>query len=117
MNERELDILDSLFVTRDTGRSASTNHQLWLRPMDVGGRDGSHHSATLRNLVRRGWANAYKRHAIYCSVGMTERQRWDAGSSTWIVTDGHPPAPCRCKGSIVYHISPRALRFCYERIE
>lgn len=26
----------------------------WIRPMDAGGRNGSHHSATLRKLVKRG---------------------------------------------------------------
>lgn len=26
----------------------------WLRPMDMGGRDGSHHSSTLRTLIRKG---------------------------------------------------------------
>lgn len=28
----------------------------WMRPMDVGGRDASHHSATLAQLVRKGLA-------------------------------------------------------------
>lgn len=29
---------------------------LWLRPMDIGGHDASHHSATLAQCVRHGWA-------------------------------------------------------------
>ncbi len=28
----------------------------WVRPMDLGGKDGSHHSATLAKFVRHGWA-------------------------------------------------------------
>lgn len=28
----------------------------WLRPMDIGGRDASHHSETLAQLVRKGLA-------------------------------------------------------------
>lgn len=30
--------------------------ELWLRPMDVGGTDGSHHSRTLAQLARKGLA-------------------------------------------------------------
>lgn len=116
MTERELEVMDALYSLRGFG-SNSPDHSSWARPMDVGGHDGSHHSATLRSLARRGWAYMHKLHAIYCSVGMTERQRWDHDTSRWIVTDGHPPAPCRCKGSIRYHISRRALLFCYERTE
>lgn len=33
----------------------------WLRPMDVGGRDGSHHSDTLARLVKRGLAERQPR--------------------------------------------------------
>lgn len=33
----------------------------WARPMDVGGRDCSHHSRTLSKLVRLGYAEARRR--------------------------------------------------------
>lgn len=33
----------------------------WVRPMDVGGRDASHHSATLNKLVRLGLAERKRR--------------------------------------------------------
>lgn len=107
MNARQAEVLDSMLYQRDA----------WARPMDIGGRDGSHHSATLRQLARRGWVLAKKLHSISCWFGTTKRSDWDADQCKWIETDGHPPAPCRCKGSITYHISRRALLFCYERIE
>lgn len=31
-----------------------THDRHWFRPMDIGARDGSHHSATLARLVKRG---------------------------------------------------------------
>ena len=37
--------------------------QRWLRPMAVGGRDASHHSATLAALVRKGLAERKHRGA------------------------------------------------------
>lgn len=35
----------------------------WLRPMDLGGRDGSYHSAALARMVKRGWVERENRHA------------------------------------------------------
>ena len=35
----------------------------WLRPMDVGGRNGSHHSATLTKLWARGLVERQQRSA------------------------------------------------------
>ncbi len=29
---------------------------VWFRPLDLGGGDGTHHSQTLRRLVKKGWA-------------------------------------------------------------
>jgi hypothetical protein len=40
----------------------------WVRPMDIGGRDSSHHSATLRKLVRYGLVEQ-KRHYVGLSGG------------------------------------------------
>jgi hypothetical protein len=34
---------------------------LWLRPMDIDGRDGSHHSDTLARLIKRGLAERQSR--------------------------------------------------------
>lgn len=36
----------------------------WVRPMDIGGSDGSHHSATLKRLIRRGIVERKKRGTI-----------------------------------------------------
>lgn len=51
MNERERELLVELkswLDDTDHGRKG------WVTPMQVGGRDSSHHSATLRTLVGRG---------------------------------------------------------------
>lgn len=44
MTERQFTILRDL------------DDERWMRPMDVGGRDASHHSATMAQLVRKGLA-------------------------------------------------------------
>ena len=48
----------------------------WVRPMDVGGRDSSHHSATLRKLVRYGLAEQ-ERHYRGVSSGHWRYRRMD----------------------------------------
>lgn len=62
----------------------------WMRPMDMGGRDGSHHSATLAALVRK---------------GLVERKvRWRGvrGSYLYRITEAGSAANqqvrCRCGG-------------------
>ena len=37
---------------------AENRPQKWVRPMDVGGSDGSHHSGTLAKLVKLGYAES-----------------------------------------------------------
>jgi hypothetical protein len=94
LSDRQRGVLDSLAVFGG-----------WARPMDVGARDGSHHSATLSRLARRGRAERKKIHAIYCYNGSTSRQK--LVGSRWIVTDGHPPSTrCCCRGSCRYRITP-----------
>lgn len=61
----------------------------FLRPMDVGGRDGSHHSATLAALAKRGLVDRKKLHAIHCPHGSRR-------------SDGTLSTRCRCKGSCTY---------------
>jgi len=97
---RERDVLSSLV---HQPRSA------WLRPMDVGGRDGSHHSATLRQLVAMGLVERKKLHSIYCYYGSTQRKQ--LVDNRWVYTDGHPPSTkCCCKGSCRYRATPRARK-------
>lgn len=93
ISDRQLDVLDALAAYGD-----------WARPMDIGARDGSHHSATLSGLARRGLAERKKLHAIYCYNGSTQRQK--LVNNRWVVTDGHPPSTaCCCKGSCRYKIT------------
>ena len=60
----------------------------WVRPMDIGGRDGSHHSATLTRLASRGLAERKKIHAIYCYFGTMHQ--------------GKTVTRCCCKGHCRY---------------
>lgn len=93
ISDRQLDVLEALAVYGD-----------WARPMDVGARDGSHHSATLSQLARHGLADRKKLHAIYCYNGSTQRQK--LVDNRWVVTEGHPPSTaCCCKGSCRYKIT------------
>lgn len=48
----DLDNMDSVF--------------LWWRPMDLGGRDGSHHAKTLAALSRKGLVERYDRSMAVC---------------------------------------------------
>ena len=94
ISDRQRDVLRSLAAYGD-----------WAQPMDVGGRDGSHHSATLGQLARHGLAARKKLHAIYCYNGSTQRQK--LVDNRWVITDGHPPSQkCCCKGSCRYKITP-----------
>lgn len=73
--------------------------------MDIGARDGSHHSYTLSTLARHGLIERKKLHAIYCYHGSTQRQQ--LVDNRWVYTDGHPPSTkCCCKGSCRYKITP-----------
>jgi hypothetical protein len=93
ISDRQLDVLDTLAVYGD-----------WARPMDVGARDGSHHSATLSQLASKGLAERKKLHAIYCYNGSTQRQA--LVDNRWVVTDDHSPSTaCCCKGSCRYKIT------------
>ena len=52
-------------LRRATERNAGPGRNGWVRPMDIGGRNGSHHSATLSRLVKLGFAEERRR---CCSV-------------------------------------------------
>lgn len=55
VSKREIEVLRAVYECRD--RPALCNAKVspgWARPQDCGGRDGSHHSATLRRLFGRG---------------------------------------------------------------
>jgi len=70
----------------------------WMRPMDVGGRNGSHHSATLAQLTRLGLAERNKS----CHCGPGSRREIE------LIDKGIKPLwPwCRCKGSCRYRRTP-----------
>lgn len=68
----------------------------WQRPMDIGGRDGSHHSATLTRLAKRGLVERMKLHATYCYFGSLHL--------------GKRVQRCCCKGSCRYRRTPAGRR-------
>lgn len=98
LTPRQLDVLDSLKV-----------FGAWARPMDIGARDSSHHSATLSGLAGHGLIERKKLHAIYCYNGSTSRKKLI--DNRWIITNDHPPSTaCCCKGSCRYKITPAGRR-------
>lgn len=77
LTERDLEIL--------CGLSAGG----WLRPLDLGGTDGSHHSATLTKLARKGMAQFKQRGAINPPAGENGRRQgiFGRGSLVYRITD------------------------------
>ena len=54
LTDNQVDVLDAFTAWPEP---------TWLRPMDLGGRNGSHHSNTLRRLAARGWVEMRRRAA------------------------------------------------------
>jgi hypothetical protein len=69
MTEKEQEILDAL-----PGRD-------WWRPMDLGGHDGSHHSGTLRRLVKKGLVKRRRRGTLMNMLG-SHRGSWEYSRAT-----------------------------------
>lgn len=69
----------------------------WLRPMDLGARDQSHHTTTLKQLIAKGYAerklrgsllNDLRGPALYRQLANIKRQRTHPrGSYVYRVTD------------------------------
>lgn len=103
LSPKQKDVLDSL-------ASYGGRKREWARPMDIGARDGSHHSATLTGLVKHGLVARKKYHAIYCHNGSTYRQKLVDGRR-WVTTSGHlPSTACNCKGSCRYRLTLRGWK-------
>ena len=51
--------------------ASCTSADGWRTPMQIGGRDQSHHARTLMQLVKLGIVETKKLHAIYCSTRST----------------------------------------------
>jgi hypothetical protein len=75
LTERQLDVLETLASIKDRPSRNSRNltnpeffeeevRGYWAAPMDFGGSDGSHHSATARALAKRGLIDRYKNGRI-----------------------------------------------------
>lgn len=48
----------------------------WMRPMDFGGRDASHHARTAEKLVRLGWVERRQRNTLANMRG-SSRGSWE----------------------------------------
>lgn len=55
LNERDLETLEQLSAV-NTAHKRLEIRDGWAKPLDIGGSDASHHSRTLRKLVRHGLA-------------------------------------------------------------
>ncbi len=86
LSERQREVLGNLAAYKT----------VFVRPMDVGGRDWSHHAKTLMTLVGRELVETRKDHAIYCSF-TPERPR-KAGAQH-----------CCCRGSRRYRITKAGI--------
>ena len=67
MNERNADALYGLCAGLKLTLKGGEVVGVWgrfMRPMDIGGTDGSHHSQTLRRLAARGWVESSARHGL-----------------------------------------------------
>lgn len=53
LTDRDLDTLEEL-AAANRDRLKHDIEEGWAKPMDIGASDASHHSATLKKLVRRG---------------------------------------------------------------
>lgn len=71
---------------------------MWARPMDVGGRDGSHHHRTLMQLVDLQLVDTKKIHSVHCCFGT--RHVMVRVRGRWVIRRTKKPITlCRCKGS------------------
>lgn len=61
LSSRQRAVLDSLAVFGD-----------WARPMDIGARDGSHHTTTLRALAKKGLAERKLRGSLLNQIRGSE---------------------------------------------
>ncbi|MBL4699866.1 MAG: hypothetical protein JKX85_01280 [Phycisphaeraceae bacterium] len=60
LTRRQNDLLEELRI-----------HGRWVRPMDIGGNNGSHHSATLRQLWRKGLIQRLPRNTLHNVINPT----------------------------------------------
>jgi hypothetical protein len=56
ITDRDLEVLEFLELRCVLELEIDETAWKFVRPMDVGGSDGSHHHKTLKKLVRFGWA-------------------------------------------------------------
>lgn len=63
LTPQQREVLRALEGQGMTSENDGPKEFVWSRPMDLGGRDASHHSKTLHTLVKLGMAEKKKRYA------------------------------------------------------
>jgi hypothetical protein len=69
LTDREREVLRELASFARSAAAHPDWHPQWAKPMDVGGRDGSHHSYTLGKLVTKGLAEKRQRGSLSNAIG------------------------------------------------
>lgn len=72
----DLGTLNDLRLAVDASRRLGAD--IWLRPMDIGGRDGSSHSYRLKKLTDLGFVEARQRGSVFA---------WQRGSKLYTITE------------------------------
>jgi hypothetical protein len=85
LNEREYDVLSTLRWVNH----GSSHPRPWARPLDLGGMNGTHHSATLAKLEGHGLVQSKQRGAADPAPGeltSTAKQGRSRGSKAYRIT-------------------------------
>lgn len=101
LSDRQADVVRSLRVFGGAARE-------WARPMDIGARDGSHHTATLRRLIAKGAVERALRGTLLNQIRGSDT--YDAFAK--IRRSRHAP-----RGSYVYRLTKAGWKLARELVE
>lgn len=82
LSDAEWDTLRELRAWTAARTSGATPRRDWVTPILLGGRDWSHHSKSLRVLVRRGLAYTRQRGSLKFPDGLTGPDAWQRTTPT-----------------------------------
>lgn len=69
LTPNQLEVLRGMAEQSGMEARAGREARPWLRPMDIGARDGSHHSATMKRLAARGLLGRRRRGTLMNALG------------------------------------------------
>ena len=99
LSDRQRYVLDSLLVFG--GGDDGEHERQWARPMDIGARDGSHHTETLRALIDRGLVERKLRGSL-----LNQIRGGEEAFAEWARVKRSRHAP---RGSYVYRLTASGL--------